>query len=73
MENGKKIIIPLVLVLVLAIGGFYAFSGGKKANYEYKLAGQTGSTMTGTIENTTPTEALAYLSTWNGDVKRAQK
>lgn len=82
MENGKKIaIVSIIVGIFLVIGGFFLFSEKKTVQYGYKLTEQTGgitgvnetSVVTGTIVSPTPGEALAYINTWNGDVKRDQK
>lgn len=80
MKNGKKIAIISTTILMFLVGGFFLISGKKSIQYGYELTGQTGaitgknsnSVATGAIASLVSATALAYINTWNGDVKREQ-
>ncbi|MDD5377411.1 MAG: FecR domain-containing protein [Candidatus Gracilibacteria bacterium] len=82
MENRKKIVIASIIIGILLIAmGYFLLSGKKTSQYGYQIIEQTGGTngstgtsvATGTIVNPSSEAMLAYINTWNGDVKREQK
>ncbi len=83
MENGKKIVIAIILIALLSGGGYALFPSKKTVSRGYELTeqtwGLTGTSsvvlvQTGTIASpTTAAASLAYINTYDGDVVREQK
>lgn len=76
MKNGKKIVIISMILMLLITGGNIFFSKKSPTQYGYQLINTTGtsktSVATGSIANQVSSDALAYINSWNGDVKREQ-